>query len=214
MASTPLILDECQPNLVINGTPISCSEQFYGDYQNYLSQWLQFKATMSCHYLALAIFGQIIILSSMFANRRKNLCLSCCFGRPAMPKYGDLLLGNNKRAIWTCLHIIMTETIFSILLNPESLTMPYLGFSWIKFYNDDAILASTTIFRIAAIIFYFLFFGPLFVATADSTIFNMLIASIWVTYFLILQCYELSYLPQWFGIVDEFVPEMVFIRNC
>lgn len=178
-----VLLYECDPNFVFQNRTLTCNEQFPGDYVNYASYWLVFRASHTVHYLAMALFGQLITLSSCFSFRRKNLAPNYCHSRPALPRFGDLVLGTRNRINWVCLHVIMCETIFLILFSLRDLTMPYLGFDWYSFYGNTSFVPRLIVFRIAAIVFYFFFFGPLFIAVAHSSLFNQIVAWMWMSYY-------------------------------
>ena len=197
--------------------PLSCTEQFYGNYNlslapGYASKWFENRSFgVPVHYLILVVLGQIITVSSAFGNRRKNLWQDILNGRPSMPRYGDLVLGTENRKFYICLHMMMCETLYLILFARTEVIMPYSGsWSW-YLYAGSGYLGSTVVFRIVAVIFYFFFYSPLFIGIAHTTLFNMTFCWLWLTYFLALVCIDLHYVTPWFKVVNGFVPEQIFM---
>ena len=189
---------KCDQNFTIFSTetnttiPLNCVDQFMSYTPTYKSAWLEFRVHLQIHYIALAVLAQFITISSAFS-------------KSGLPRFGDLILGKENRLIWVCLHVAMCETIFLILFDTSNLAMPFFNIDWRIFYTE----VSPILFRIVAIIFYFFFYSGIFVATAHSTVFNLVIGSGWLGYHIALLCLDLHLLIPWFGI-DLKIPEIIF----
>lgn len=193
---------------------VTCTEQFEGNHETYMSKFYFFRKNLAFHYLALTILGQIMTICSCFSHspkRKFGQNKSLCSPIPGLPRFGDLVLGTRNRINWICLHVIMCETMFLILFDIQNLILPYLGFDWYVFYANDDGKSHVIIFRIVAVVFYFFFYSPLFVAVGDSSLFNQIIALIWDTYYIVLMIIYFVLLSPWFGTHDDHKPELIFM---
>ena len=193
IANDPVLCGACFPTYkwypCYNGSYASYSRCFEINWSR--TQHYQLRSIHLPWYLFyLAIFGQIITLASCFSRKRKNLNYfknsSCGFLNkgPGMFRIGDLNANNKNRLMWVSLFISTIEILVIIALfgaqqipmpNPLANVCAYGGDPWIFLYNHSGILH-----RIVVIIFYVFFYGPIFVAVADQTLFNLSIGFLWI----------------------------------
>ena len=177
---------------------ISCTDQLFGDFVNYMSDWYVHRYKFSKHMTVLLSIGFLIIVSSFCVSKRKFLAKNFWGGRPSLPIFGDLLLTKEARVGYILLHCAMAEIIMYILFSLQWLQMPYFGED-VNWYNvQTEMFAGGIIFRISAICIYFLLYAPLFIALSQATVWHLFLTVVWLVYYLVQLIQDLALIAPWF----------------
>lgn len=157
-------------------------------------RWNDFFERCETFFLIPFLYGQIITIANMFSYKRKNWKIDVLKGRPSLPRVGDLLMTKKSRVIWILNHMFFTETIFNILFNKYLFPMPFgagvityqaecSGYVECDWAEQLRFNTSNVVWRIIVLVIYAIYYMPLYVATADQSLFN----TIWILPWLIWQ---------------------------